>query len=403
MKENLAELLTNIFATSGHAVSDSDDADLIIEKNGTRTLIKLAIQPDITEIQNFANIVEDDIGLYVTLEKMSSDMWDLATQVGLITWDRDELAFQIGKAVIADIEGNTSDLELVAYDAESGDEDTSIQLPDQNVSADYEAGMEQTASASNEAGFNIWRTSPEMQQAEVENESLQYIPPQRPAVQIPTPEPVVSVPSSAIPEPQTASWQQPSQQESQAPLTLDLRNAPIRLQKERAVVMARSEIGMPSDVILKFVPYWRYSYAVKAEHRFKNKVIDISGQGQGCLNALNGNKEATEILQVNDNITLPDDNYQIKSKMFDQQEAEDTLLSGIIKEYTKDVRFSNVVGEAMISEHKLFKPTPEDIRFNTELVYVPIWEVKGSKNSIEINAYTEEVLTEPVDEDVEFV
>lgn len=89
--------------------------------------------------------------------------------------------------------------------------------------------------------------------------------------------------------------------------------------------------------------------------------------------------------------------------MFDQQEAETTLLSEIIEEYTKDVRFSNVVREAMISEHKIFKPTADDIRFNIELVYVPIWEVKGSRNSIEINAYTQKILTEPVDDDVEFI
>ncbi|MGM0771976.1 MAG: hypothetical protein ACQESU_10300, partial [Halobacteriota archaeon] len=60
-------------------------------------------------------------------------------------------------------------------------------------------------------------------------------------------------------------------------------------------------------------------------------------------------------------------------------------------------------GEAMISEHKLFKPSMDDIRFNIELVYVPIWEVNGSRNSVEINAYTQEVLTNPVDDDVEFI
>lgn len=69
MKDNLAELLTNIFATSGHSVSESDTVDLIIEKNGTKTYIKLTTQPDISEINNFAAVVEDNIGLYVTLEK----------------------------------------------------------------------------------------------------------------------------------------------------------------------------------------------------------------------------------------------------------------------------------------------------------------------------------------------
>lgn len=402
MKENLAELLTNIFATSGHSVSESDTVDLIIEKNGTKTYIKLAIQPDISEINNLANVIEDNIGLYVSLEKMSAEIWDYARHIGLITWDRDELAFQIGKAVIADIEGNASDLELVTYDEETKpNEEILAQKPDMgSPSAGAEIwasnNIEQVKPATSKPEFNIWRTSSEMQQAETTNDFIQHEPPQRTA-------PVQTSPHAPAPtmmqEPQTTSWQQ----QSQMPFTLDLHTAPIRLQKDRAISMARSEIGMPKDVILKFVPYWRYAYAVKAEHRFKNKVVDISGQGQGCLNALNGNREQIELQQVNESITLPDDSYEIKSQMFDQQEAETTLLSEIIKEYTKDVRFSNVVREVMISEHKIFKPTADDIRFNIELVYVPIWEVKGSRNSMEINAYTQNILTEPVDDDVEFV
>jgi hypothetical protein len=398
MKDNLAELLTNIFATSGHSVSESDTVDLIIEKNGTKTYIKLTTQPDISEINSFAAVVEDNIGLYVTLEKMSAEMWDYATHIGLITWDRDELAFQIGKAVIADIEGNTSDLELVAYDVKKHHhEELPAQIPDMSSSCEETEiwdsnNVEPAAPATNNPGFNIWRTSPEMQQAETNNDFIQYEHPQRTA-QASAPAP------NMMEEPQTTS----GQPQSQIPFTLDLHTAPIKLQKDKAIAMARSEIGMPKDVSLKFVPYWRYAYAVKAEHRFKNKVVDISGQGQGCLNALNGNREQIELQQVNDSITLPDDSYEIKSQMFDQQEAETTLLSEIIEEYTKDVRFSNVVGEAMISEHKIFKPTADDIRFNIELVYVPIWEVKGSRNSIEINAYTQEILTEPVDDDVEFV
>lgn len=398
MKDNLAELLTNIFATSGHSVSESDTVDLIIEKNGTKTYIKLTTQPDISEINSFAAVVEDNIGLYVTLEKMSAEMWDYATHIGLITWDRDELAFQIGKAVIADIEGNTSDLELVAYDVKKHHhEELPAQIPDMSSSCEETEiwdsnNVEPAAPATNNPGFNIWRTSPEMQQAETNNDFIQYEHPQRTA-QASAPAP------NMMEEPQTTS----GQPQSQIPFTLDLHTAPIKLQKDKAIAMARSEIGMPKDVSLKFVPYWRYAYAVKAEHRFKNKVVDISGQGQGCLNALNGNREQIELQQVNDSITLPDDSYEIKSQMFDQQEAETTLLSEIIEEYTKDVRFSNVVGEAMISEHKIFKPTADDIRFNIELVYVPIWEVKGSRNSIEINAYTQKILTEPVDDDVEFI
>lgn len=398
MKEKLAELLTNIFTASGHSVSESDTVDLIVEKNDYKTYILLAVQPDAAQIRNFADQIRDGVGLYVTMQKMEPELCDYATHVGLITWDRDELALQIGKAVIADLEGNATDLQLVAYDVDNNTmpiEEAAAISPAFSGSFEVTAGTaspsaelsvppaSQAAAQEDQGSFNIWTTSPEMQQADTIGN---YSQPERSYMEAPV---------TTVPQPQQAP--QP------VPLTLDLRTAPIKLQKERAAMMANSEIGMPEDVVLKFVPFWNYAYAVKAEHRFKNKVIDISGQGQGCLNALNGNKEQMELHQINDHVTLPDYDYDIKSKMIDQKEAESTLISNIIEEYTKDVRFNNVVGEAIISEHKLFKPSMDDIRFKIELVYVPIWEVKGARNSVEINAYTQEILANPVDDDVEFM
>ncbi len=402
MKEKLAELLTNIFTTSGHSVSESDTVDLIVEKNDHRTYILITGQPDPAQIRSFADQIRDGVGLYVTMQKMEPELHDYATHVGLITWDRDELSLQIGKAVIADLEGNATDLQLVAYDidnnAMTADQPASTST---GFSGSFEVSSRTSALSAEpstpsapqmpaqeeQEGFNIWATSPEMQQADTVGN---YQEPERPYMEAPV---------TTAPEPQQALWQTPQP----VPSTLDLHTAPIKLEKERAAAMAKSEIGIPDNVVLKFVPFWNYAYAVKAEHRFKNKVIDISGQGQGCLNALNGNKEEMELHQINDHVTLPDDNYEIKSKMIDQKEAESTLISNIIEEYTKDVRFNNVVGEALISEHKMFKPSLDDIRFKIDLVYVPIWEVKGVRNSVEINAYTQEILTNPVDDDVEFM
>ncbi|UGV40441.1 hypothetical protein J7W08_10280 [Methanococcoides orientis] len=406
MKEKLAELLTNIFTTSGHSVSESDTVDLIVEKNDHRTYILLTSQPDPAQIKNFADQIRDGVGLYVTMQKMEPELYDYATHVGLITWDRDELSLQIGKAVIADLEGNATDLQLVAYDVDSnamiadqlasrstgfsGSFEISSEISSPSVEP-FTPSAPQMPTQEEQDGFNIWATSPEMQQADTVERYQE------------TKRTYMEAPVTTAPEHQQSLWEAPTPVPQPVPSTLDLHTAPIKLEKERAAAMAKSEIGIPEDVVLKFVPFWNYAYAVKAEHRFKNKVIDISGQGQGCLNALNGNKEELELHQVNDRVTLPDDNYEIKSKMIDQKEAESTLISNIIEEYTKDVRFNNVVGEAMISEHKMFKPSMDDIRFKIDLVYVPIWEVKGARNSVEINAYTQEILTNPVDDDVEFM
>ncbi|NYT19913.1 MAG: hypothetical protein GKC08_06475, partial [Methanosarcinales archaeon] len=287
MKEKLAELLTNIFTTSGHSVSESDTVDLIVEKKDHRTYILLASQPDPAQIRNFADQIRDGVGLYVTMQKMEQELHDYATHLGLITWDRDELSLQIGKAVLADLEGNATELQLVAYNVDDMampidqaattspgftgsfevDYGTPAPSPEPFISS-----ASQVSAKEEESGFNIWATSPEMQQADTIGNYQQ------------SERTYMEAPVITAPEPQQASWQAPQP----VPLTLNLHTAPIKLQKERASVMAKSEIGMPKEVVLKFVPFWNYAYAVKAEHRFKNKVIDISGQGQGCLNALNG-------------------------------------------------------------------------------------------------------------------
>lgn len=67
------------------------------------------------------------------------------------------------------------------------------------------------------------------------------------------------------------------------------------------------------------------------------------------------------------------------------------------------MRFNNTTGQTIIYEQRCIKPRPEDIELQMELVYVPIWEVKGKRNSLEINACTAQILEEPMDEDAEFL
>jgi hypothetical protein len=67
------------------------------------------------------------------------------------------------------------------------------------------------------------------------------------------------------------------------------------------------------------------------------------------------------------------------------------------------MRFNNLEGQAVIYEQKNISPRADEVELNMDLVYVPVWEVKGKRNSLEINAYNASILEEPVDEDAEFV
>jgi uncharacterized membrane protein YkoI len=146
-----------------------------------------------------------------------------------------------------------------------------------------------------------------------------------------------------------------------------------------------------------------YDYSLNVEHRYRSKIIDISGDGSGYVNALNGNQEKMNLQNVQKTVTVPNVEYDVKMPVTTEDETTKKLLDDIIEEYTRDLRFDDTKGDAIISEHKRFKPAASDINLSVELVYVPVWEVKGQRNSVEINASSGEVLRNPVDDDVEFV
>jgi hypothetical protein len=102
-------------------------------------------------------------------------------------------------------------------------------------------------------------------------------------------------------------------------------------------------------------------------------------------------------------IKIPAVQYELKRPNIDKKQAEKILLSLIIEENTRELRFNNTEGQAVIYEHKSVSPRPEEIQLDIELVYIPFWEVKGKRNSLEINTYNARVLEEPVDEDAEFL
>ena len=95
--------------------------------------------------------------------------------------------------------------------------------------------------------------------------------------------------------------------------------------------------------------------------------------------------------------------YEVKRPNVDKKQAEKILLDFIIQENTREMRFNNLEGQAVIYEQKNISPRADEVELNMDLVYVPVWEVKGKRNSLEINAYNASILEEPVDEDAEFV
>jgi len=59
-----------------------------------------------------------------------------------------------------------------------------------------------------------------------------------------------------------------------------------------------------------------------------------------------------------------------------------------------------VSGDAISYEEKVLKPDRGGININVRQVYIPIWQVRGKK-IVEVNAFSGEVLSSPMDEGVE--
>jgi hypothetical protein len=345
MKNNLSQILKDIFTSAGYTVMDSSTADLIAEKNGDKMYIKFGTGLNRVSIEDFSRHIPDGMGLLVLTDTTQQETAAEAERNGIMVWDRKELAYQIGKAVLADLEGEEIDL------VESGPS----------------AYKENYIIAEDKTFQN--RFAPTISKEEIQ-ETIQ---------------PIVF-----------------SNDDVKKISEINLKSSPINVARDQAASIARPHLGHVENVQLKFVPFWRYVYALHSEYQFKSKLIDISGNGEGFVNAVNGNPEEFALPDIRNCVQVEDD-YDIRSPSVNDTEIRERLLEKIVEEHTKDVNFGNTVGEAIISEHKRFKPMENDISIQTELVYVPIWEAKGRRNSVEINASTAEMLINPADSDVEFM
>lgn len=407
MKQDLVRILKDIFTSAGYSVVDSYQHDLVAEKNGQRTYIRFASHSDVAEVNSFINMLTDGEGLYVITGKTDRDLLQHAQNAGLRVWTRDDVALQIGKAVLADIEGSAGELDLLAEPVKK------------NVSK-----VDEVAQMAINAIFGggpvkeelLDRESPLLARMSQRSERVQERVMERTSERIP--ERVFERTPERVPErfferaPERAPVESPAvilEREVPAPvlspdsIMLNLRGAPLNVTKEHAISIAKPHIHTYQDTILKLVPFWQYDYHLKSEQRYRSKIVDITGEGSGCMNALNGHNEDLVLHDVRDSMAIPDVPYELRQSMSTKEEARKNMLAKIIDEHTKDLRFDNSQGDAIISEHKRFKPALTDIQLNLDMVYVPIWEVKGPRNSIEINAHTAEVLHTPVDDDAEFI
>ena len=157
--------------------------------------------------------------------------------------------------------------------------------------------------------------------------------------------------------------------------------------------------GSNGDTTCRFVPFWKYTFISSGEKRLKSNYLSFEAEGCGSINAITGDKDEADLSEY---VTapIPGDATVLKPKM-KKDEAEQAIRDEVKQELTRKVRLSESEGDTIFYQDVDVGPDDKDITVEATLVYIPLWKVKGSRFVTEINAFTGEVLEEPMDDGVE--
>ena len=374
MKQDLLETLVDVFKSCGYNVTKSSRCDILVEKNGHQAYVRCALRPDYDEVKVFSEMIEGCTGIYVMTQKTSGDLIDYAAELGIHIWDRDELALQIGRVVLLNMEQKAKSL--------CSELETQLinEISDSSRKPTYELRAAEgwkSEEALRKKTFSEARTLPWDYEERKNSDKFEQV-------------------------------EQQVDQQAELPKIdsyemLNIHSVEPKVSKDQAIIISKPYVSNPKDAVLKFVPFWKYRYNIEVEKKFRSRVLSIAGEGKGLLNALNKSREEMKIEGFDAPTRVPAVQYEVKRPNIDRKQAQKIILDLIIEENTREMRFNNMEGQAIIYEVRSLSPRPEEVELDMELVYIPVWEVKGKRNSLEINAYNAKILEQPMDEDAEFL
>ncbi|MEA1894913.1 MAG: hypothetical protein U9N36_06905 [Euryarchaeota archaeon] len=354
-RQILLDLLTNILSSQGYDVNPSirgtpPRTDLVVAKDGGMTCIQYGGTE--TDLRYFADAVQGAYDALFISDETTDQMTRFADRYNIRMWDRSELEIRIGKAMLAEAEDARYDLLGQEY----------------QKSHEYE---HQEYQKSHEYEHQEYQKSREHEPEEYQGYSTGRMP-----------EIVETVDDSRD--------------------ALQLRCAAIRVDERRAIATAKGFVSGITGAAIEFVPFWNYSYVIDTHRQYRTKTIHIAAEGSGAINALN--REKHEYLQeVSDSISVPCQDYEIKSPTVTKVEAREGILNDAIENNTRNIASTSTSGGAIVTEHRTVRPLAKDIDLDMDIVYLPVWGVKGINGSIMIDAHDGNAITTPVDDDVEFL
>ena len=196
---------------------------------------------------------------------------------------------------------------------------------------------------------------------------------------------------------------EPQIREYKKTIKVMLRSVPVNIGKQDALSIAEAKIGAPKSQSLKFIPVWYYSYSFDVQKKYKSKIVDLTGEGEGYIHAITGENFFNQYRDIKENILMPTQNYEIKEPSIQKKDAAGKALNSIIREHTKEVRLNEMIGDTIVFENKIFAPDPSEIDIKIDLLYVPFWEIKGKREVIDINGYDGHIMSIKLYNDAELV
>jgi hypothetical protein len=177
---------------------------------------------------------------------------------------------------------------------------------------------------------------------------------------------------------------------------ISIPHLPIKVNKQAAEQIA----GIQGNVSLRFMPHWFYRYQSSGEQVYKDHRVPFDAQGFGAINAINGLPVTAEGQDIPDT-EIPAGAEVVKGNI-SQEDAAERITKELIDQLTQKVRIKQVKGDAIFYEEKVIKPDRKNIEIDIRQMYVPVWQVRGKK-IVEVNAFTGEILSQPMDEGVEIL
>ncbi|NLA39055.1 MAG: hypothetical protein GX882_06695 [Methanomicrobiales archaeon] len=177
----------------------------------------------------------------------------------------------------------------------------------------------------------------------------------------------------------------------------ELPHLPLQVSEKRAYGIA----GLHGSAKCRFIPYWSYRYTSTGEREVKDRVVSFDDEGVGAINAINGLKMKLDPETIEQG-AVPFGSEIVPIRLV-REDVEEQVVREIIDRLTQRVRFRYEKGDAIFYEEKTLKPDRNNIQVDLEVIYVPVWQVRGGSRIVEVNGFTGEILSMPMDEGVELL